>query len=986
MTYSEEQLWDLLNQVYRMPYGSAQIALVEQVVAHADAQRLTELAFAARLRATTSYVYGGEPARSFVTFSWCLAEFDRNPTLYERQHGTLLWQFKATINALTRFPEVPLDRTYAVLDDMQRRWLETGHTMHAVHSHRHLVARHVGDLEAAEEHYDRWCTTPRDELSDCVGCDPSSKAGWLSSRGRDEEAIALAEPVLAGQLTCSEQPQGILVTLLKPYLRTGRLEQARDAHRRAYRLNRPNLADLREVAEHIEFCAVTGNEARGVEILERHLGWFDRAPSPYAAMWFAATGALVLRRSAGIGHGVSVNRPAHGDRAASRVDGAELADELAATALDLAARFDRRNSTDNQSRSMRRILDATPLVEHLPLSPTATRRSVTPPTGAPRPGDRPGVGAAAGAASEPVPSVQPAPPQLGDNAGPDEYLDLSDELSRDYRGPDAADVMLAFDERFAGEELTVRQRARRADNHAVEVAQRGELTEAETVWRTAAQLYGEAGDEVGRGRALARIGVLLCETGRVDEGLAMLRPATDRLVADGPPDQRYSAVARLADCMARLGMHEEALAELERAETLATDLDPRHHARAQAELAVEKLWVLRAMGRVDEVRRGMHEALELARGTGLAPLIVRAHVLIGGWYEQAGDALAAADALADASAVASEDDVRAWLRTARANLLAETERAAEVLDDLVETVAERTAAGDLLGAARARHPLAIAYLNLGRHLDAAEVAEEELAFLVQSADDVDPTPVRYLLATVYQRLGQPDEAIAQLEAITQTCAAAGNRAGVAQIGIELGDLLDRLDRDAAAAARYLEAAQAYEEAGRPVDALHAWRRHAMSTFWAEGPAEAVPIIARVDGIAAAIRGDHGPHLVWERSMLQYDAARVFRAHEDLGEAITRAGTSADGFRSIDAMPQVAAAESLLAELLLGDGRSVEAEAAARRSLAAVSDGDDVGRPAMLLVEALVAQGRAEDAAACRARYGLNQPDVPGGGSIAPPPR
>ena len=84
--------------------------------------------------------------------------------------------------------------------------------------------------------------------------------------------------MLAGRLTCSEQPQGILTTLLLPYLRTGRLEQARDAHRRAYRLHRPNLADLGDIADHIEFCALTGNEARGLEILERHLGWLDRAP------------------------------------------------------------------------------------------------------------------------------------------------------------------------------------------------------------------------------------------------------------------------------------------------------------------------------------------------------------------------------------------------------------------------------------------------------------------------------------------------------------------------------------------------------------------------------------------------------------------------------------------------------------------------------------------------------------------------------------
>ena len=43
--------------------------------------------------------------------------------------------------------------------------------------------------------------------------------------------MALAKPVLDRTLTCSEQPQSILTELLVPYLRTGRLEQAVDAHR-----------------------------------------------------------------------------------------------------------------------------------------------------------------------------------------------------------------------------------------------------------------------------------------------------------------------------------------------------------------------------------------------------------------------------------------------------------------------------------------------------------------------------------------------------------------------------------------------------------------------------------------------------------------------------------------------------------------------------------------------------------------------------------
>ena len=43
--------------------------------------------FAARMQATTAYVYGGEPAKSFVTFSWCRREFDRDPSRYDQRHA-----------------------------------------------------------------------------------------------------------------------------------------------------------------------------------------------------------------------------------------------------------------------------------------------------------------------------------------------------------------------------------------------------------------------------------------------------------------------------------------------------------------------------------------------------------------------------------------------------------------------------------------------------------------------------------------------------------------------------------------------------------------------------------------------------------------------------------------------------------------------------------------------------------------------------------
>src|SRR5260221_10537133 len=97
MSHSEDRLWGLLRQAEELPFGANRTASVEQVITDADAAGYPRLGFHARLSGTTCYIYGGEPAKSVDTFSWCLAEFDRDPVGYEQSRLNLLWQFKSTV-------------------------------------------------------------------------------------------------------------------------------------------------------------------------------------------------------------------------------------------------------------------------------------------------------------------------------------------------------------------------------------------------------------------------------------------------------------------------------------------------------------------------------------------------------------------------------------------------------------------------------------------------------------------------------------------------------------------------------------------------------------------------------------------------------------------------------------------------------------------------------------------------------------------------
>ncbi|GJF27659.1 hypothetical protein KNE206_03590 [Kitasatospora sp. NE20-6] len=368
MSRTEQEVRDLYRSSHGMPSGPAKFAALEEVIRHADALGLVEFAFDVRMSATSVFQHSWVPAKAFLTFSWCLAAYDREPDRFGGRHDhTLLWQFKWMIYSVYQFPEIPLQRATDLLADMERRYRRGGHSLHAVLQHRGLVAESTGELEQAQDFYEQMAVTRRDGLSDCSGCVPSSQVRTLVALGRDEEAIRIGEPAMRSG--CTEQPQWINSELLLPYVRTGRGEQAVEAHRAAYRRIRDNPHHLGELASNLLFCVHSGNLGRGLDLIERHLSWLDRPRTPLTEMEFAAAAAAVLSAVEARGEGERLLRFPAADgvrRPDARVAG--LARELRERALGIAARFDGRNGNTYQSTRMRGWSGAGPIGEPAPLS------------------------------------------------------------------------------------------------------------------------------------------------------------------------------------------------------------------------------------------------------------------------------------------------------------------------------------------------------------------------------------------------------------------------------------------------------------------------------------------------------------------------------------------------------------------------------------------------------------------------------------------
>ncbi|QFG21853.1 hypothetical protein [Actinomadura sp. WMMB 499] len=734
---SVEDVYELTERAGKLPDGEAKIVLREGALRHAEAAGDEVLAYRARIVLTDAYRFGGEPAKAFATFGRTLADHDRDPGRF--QYGQwLLRQMKTIATSLTEFPEIPLDRTYAVLDDMERRYRAGGYGLQAVYHRRCVVAQHVGD-EAAADWFARWRASERDWFSECEGCDPTWAAYHLMDAGRYEDALEAAAPVLTAEVNCRAQPQSIQTVLMHVYLRMGRYAEAADMHRRAYRVNRTEPSRLADIGEHLEFCGLTGNDARGLEILERHLGWLDRAPDPYSAMRFAASAALVLRRASAAGHGTAtLRRPEAGERAAADVPVDALHADLTAFATDLMARFDARNGTSRQGDRMRAIMEAEPVTEYVP--PAAHHRRPAP---APAPA--------------PVPPAEPRFDDIDAIDDLDELLDLADRSAGGAGRTRRFAAWWRFDAVAEKVEPTPLQAARRLVGRGEERAAAGFWPGALDDWAEAAHRFAELDEHDRRHRTLGRRGELRVQEGD-PEGMADLAEAVDHFTANpADPADRASALLRLAGAHLDLDRPADALAALDR---IAPADDPV--LAPEADLLRGRALLL--TGESAAATAALRRSIEGFRAQGELPDAASELAEILGRIAAAGNAEARPadvdrEIIELAGLVLAGDPGHAMFRVdahvERGRALLRAGRPADAIADLVEAVAARTAEGGYAPVAHLRVDLAAAYLGAGRHLDAAEAAEEALPEL--AGEDGDPAAerrCRMIIATAQQELGE----------------------------------------------------------------------------------------------------------------------------------------------------------------------------------------------------------------------------------------
>ncbi|WP_326663912.1 tetratricopeptide repeat protein [Streptomyces canus] len=479
------------------PEGPARNARAEQLLAEAEKLNIPLAVIEALGHQLKVYNYSSEKAKMFVPFARLLRMWDERPEDFdEYETHSLHWVFKWMTTGMLDQPHIPLAAMEKWLGEMEHRYRLAGHSERAVRSAEYSVAAHVGDLARAERAYAAWLAADRDDMADCHACELHEQGWWQAQRGRDEEALELWAPVLGGEFTCAHEPHAALASSLTPLLRLGRLDEARANHLRGFRLVRSMESMRSAYADHVEFCALSGNEARGLELLAERPAYFTDDGHPRSRLDFTAVVALLMDRLTELGPG---DRPVPGPAGRSWT-AAELAAHARGEALALAARFDERNGTAHVSERARARMAQRPLVERLPLGVRAVRTAAV----------------AAVVPPVPVTAQEPDLPALIAEA-----RRLSDTLQ-----PNAVEAWAAVARAARGVELDPRDRAEIADHEAMDLGPEG--TE---LFERAAELYAEAGDPGESLAARARAAYVRALAGEVDEALTVVAGLYDEVLA-----------------------------------------------------------------------------------------------------------------------------------------------------------------------------------------------------------------------------------------------------------------------------------------------------------------------------------------------------------------------------------------------------------------------------------------------------------------------
>ncbi|MCP1388008.1 hypothetical protein M5J20_07365 [Corynebacterium sp. TA-R-1] len=244
-----------LNTLNGMPDGPARVLAAEVLARRVRNQGPDEMLPEVLEHLVRAYTFGVDTPEAFATFSELLRLYDTRPEYFD-EHDThlLFWQFKWIADDLPVYPEITREVAEALLDDMEARYRQAGHSMAAVSRARFAWASANGDEEDAERYWTQWNAIAGDDL-DCEACHHSDLIHRMVSLGRYDDAVRLGPQ----DATCNREPAGMFLELAMANLHTGDARACTEYLRSSISHHDRTLRDPERIAGWFEIFA-RGNQ------------------------------------------------------------------------------------------------------------------------------------------------------------------------------------------------------------------------------------------------------------------------------------------------------------------------------------------------------------------------------------------------------------------------------------------------------------------------------------------------------------------------------------------------------------------------------------------------------------------------------------------------------------------------------------------------------------------------------------------------------
>ncbi|MEU7602731.1 tetratricopeptide repeat protein [Streptomyces sp. NPDC041003] len=909
-TLTREEIVRGLAENREAPNGAARNAHAEALAGAAETNGDGALFREALDNLITAYLYSSESSKMLVPFARLLQEYDKDPGAFsEWDAHSLFWQFKWVASAISDSPGIPLESAAGWLDEMERRYRIAGYSERPVREAELWLAHVTGEDERAERAFRRWLAAERDDMSDCQACELNGQGQYAVVRGDDAEALELWKPVLTGELVCAEEPHRVLATSLLPLLRLGRTDEARSNHLRGYRMARGNDSLLPSVGRHIEFCALTGNESRGLEILAEHAAHVAPLANLDDRLSFHGGILVLLRRLQELGHG---RIPAVSYEGSPRTV-SELYEVLHAGCLDIARQFDARNRTSRVSDRFLARVGREPLVGTLPLGVRSAELPRTDTEGAAAT-----AGSTASASAVPTPFVAPTG-----------FAELVERArgARDLGHPGAdalwAEVAVRVDAQPDPDPLV---RADLADQHALAAARRGAeeapqlLAAVRDGYRALgraeraalaelrlASVAAQSGDAPEQIRDLLRIALRSAEALDAAEPLRVRRIALAELTAIRVESYLRSVEAAGPDDHHQDhhgGDQEHAHGEL--AAELTAFISAYEHGAADLVSEAEEMLGRVALAQGDPERAVPLLATSAARAVAAGrpwqavdPLVLRAGVLMS--LDRPEEAEDAARAGLEHAAELTDAEALGVVRLTLADILLQRGGSAQEAAALALAGAHWFDQAGLTadGGAQARLLLARAYAREERPAEAAEVLQSALPDLLEHGDG-QAVFVREFLGDLLRRLNEPRPAAEQYLLAAEVTKGWEDPRPQASLAQSAADTLSDAGLAAEAVAAYERALELHRLTGEaPVAEVRVLRSLAWLGLREEVTATAVEqargrMTEAAEVLEAALAADPGaPELRSELAQTWHQLAQVLDRHVSTNEDAAEDEAAAD---------------------------------------------------------------------------------------------